>query len=102
VATAWFELKKDSVTQAYAEDIWRSLTLHVFPSKAFVRWCRSEDGPGYNDARQIDRRTLQTYATYLHRVAGFGQHMAVTDDGFKVGDRVGYSSLMVTVRATPP
>jgi hypothetical protein len=31
VATAWFELKKDSVTQAYAEDIWRSLTLHVFP-----------------------------------------------------------------------
>ena len=32
VASAWFELKKDSVTQAYAEDIWRSLTLHVFPS----------------------------------------------------------------------
>ena len=29
VATAWYELKKDSVTQAYAEDIWRSLTLHV-------------------------------------------------------------------------
>jgi hypothetical protein len=29
VATAWFELKKDSVTPAYAEDIWRSLTLHV-------------------------------------------------------------------------
>lgn len=32
VTTAWFELKKHSVTQAYAEDIWRSLTLHVFPS----------------------------------------------------------------------
>lgn len=31
VATAWFELKKDSVTTAYAEDIWRSLSLHVFP-----------------------------------------------------------------------
>ncbi|KTC40620.1 integrase [Pseudomonas sp. ABAC21] len=31
VATDWFELKKDSVTPAYAEDIWRSLTLHVFP-----------------------------------------------------------------------
>ena len=31
VATAWFELKKGSVTPAYAEDIWRSLTLHVFP-----------------------------------------------------------------------
>ncbi|MFP0197818.1 integrase domain-containing protein [Pseudomonas sp. PHC1] len=32
VASAWFELKKDSVTPDYAEDIWRSLTLHVFPS----------------------------------------------------------------------
>ncbi len=32
VASAWFELKKDSVTPAYAEDIWRSLTLHLFPS----------------------------------------------------------------------
>lgn len=32
IATAWFELKKDAVTTAYAEDIWRSLTLHIFPS----------------------------------------------------------------------
>lgn len=31
ISSAWFELKKDSVTQAYAEDIWRSLTLHIFP-----------------------------------------------------------------------
>lgn len=34
VATAWFELKKDSVTIAYAEDIWRSLSLHIFPDLA--------------------------------------------------------------------
>lgn len=33
--------------------------------QAFVRWCRSEDGPGYNDARQIDRQTLQDYAAHL-------------------------------------
>lgn len=25
--------------------------------QAFVRWCRSADGPGVNDARQIDRQT---------------------------------------------
>ncbi len=31
IATTWFELKKHDVTTAYAEDIWRSLTLHVFP-----------------------------------------------------------------------
>lgn len=35
--------------------------------QAFVRWCRSEDGPGYNDARQIGRRTLQDYAAYLRQ-----------------------------------
>ncbi|HDS1680178.1 TPA: integrase domain-containing protein [Pseudomonas putida] len=35
--------------------------------QAFVRWCRSEDGPGYNDARQIDRQTLDDYAAYLRR-----------------------------------
>jgi len=35
--------------------------------QAFVRWCRSADGPGYNDARQIDRSTLQNYAAYLRQ-----------------------------------
>jgi integrase len=34
VAGAWLELKKDSVTVAYSEDISRSLTLHVFPDLA--------------------------------------------------------------------
>lgn len=33
--------------------------------QAFVKWCRSTDGPGYNDARQIDRNTLHSYATHL-------------------------------------
>jgi hypothetical protein len=32
---------------------------------AFVRWCRSEDGPGLNDARQIDRQTLLDYVSHL-------------------------------------
>ncbi|SDU23341.1 ATP-binding protein [Pseudomonas orientalis] len=35
--------------------------------QAFVRWCRSEDGPGFNGARQIDRQTLLDYARYLRR-----------------------------------
>lgn len=34
---------------------------------AFVRWCRSEDGPGVNDARQIDRQTLLDYAEHLRQ-----------------------------------
>ncbi|WP_070415248.1 integrase domain-containing protein [Pseudomonas lundensis] len=35
--------------------------------QAFVRWCRSEDGPGFNDARRIDRQTLLEYAGYLRQ-----------------------------------
>ncbi|WP_034035077.1 integrase domain-containing protein, partial [Pseudomonas aeruginosa] len=35
---------------------------------AFVRWCRSEQGPGINDARQIDRKVLADYADYLREV----------------------------------
>ena len=34
---------------------------------AFVRWCRSADGPGVNDARQIDRQTLLDYAGHLRQ-----------------------------------
>ena len=41
--------------------------------QAFVRWCRSEDGPGYNDARQIDRQTLQDYAAYLRQQIQHGE-----------------------------
>lgn len=33
--------------------------------QAFVTWCRSEQGPGINDARKIDRKVLADYAAYL-------------------------------------
>ncbi|WP_412460909.1 integrase domain-containing protein [Pseudomonas sp. SC11] len=39
---------------------------------AFVRWCRSEQGPGINDARQIDRKVLADYALDLREVVGRG------------------------------
>ena len=35
--------------------------------QAFVRWCRSEDGPGFNDSRQINRQTLMDYAGHLRQ-----------------------------------
>ena len=40
--------------------------------QAFVRWCRSEDGPGFNDARQIDRQTLLDYAGHLRQLVEQG------------------------------
>ncbi|GAA0250401.1 integrase domain-containing protein [Pseudomonas rhodesiae] len=33
--------------------------------QAFVQWCRSEEGPGLNDARQIDREILMRYAFHM-------------------------------------
>ncbi|MDD2100423.1 integrase domain-containing protein [Pseudomonas putida] len=39
---------------------------------AFVKWCRSEQGPGYNDARQIDRQTLLNYVQYLRQQIDHG------------------------------
>ena len=33
--------------------------------QAFVKWCRSEQGPSINDARQIERKILVDYAAYL-------------------------------------
>ncbi len=40
---------------------------------AFVKWCRSEHGPGLNDARQIDRKVLADYAAHLRDVVGRGE-----------------------------
>lgn len=33
--------------------------------QAFVRWCRSEEGPRLNDARQIGREILMRYAIHM-------------------------------------
>ncbi|WP_223538929.1 integrase domain-containing protein [Pseudomonas sp. BF-R-12] len=41
--------------------------------QAFVRWCRSENGPGFNDARQIDRQTLLDYAGHLRQQVEEGE-----------------------------
>lgn len=40
--------------------------------QAFVKWCRSEQGPGINDARQIDRKVLGDYAAYLREMVRRG------------------------------
>ncbi|MDR2318904.1 MAG: integrase domain-containing protein [Pseudomonas sp.] len=40
--------------------------------QAFVKWCHSEQGPGINEARQIDRKVLANYAAYLRDVVRRG------------------------------
>ena len=44
-----------------------TVKVHSDRWQAFVKWCRSADGPGYNDARQIDRSTLHSYAAHLRK-----------------------------------
>jgi hypothetical protein len=48
-----------------------TVKAHSDRRQAFVRWCRSEDGPGFNDARQIDQQTLLDYicANKLNKVS---------------------------------
>ena len=36
IATQWLEVKKSKVTSDYAEDIWRSLQLHIFPTMGAI------------------------------------------------------------------
>ena len=56
-----------AIKDLFAGGHFATVKAHSDRWQAFVRWCRSEDGPGYNDARQIDRRTLQDYAAYLRQ-----------------------------------
>nr|WP_241496085.1 integrase domain-containing protein [Pseudomonas putida] len=37
-----------------------------------MKWCRSEQGPGINDARQVNRKVLANYAAYLRDLVGRG------------------------------
>ncbi|MEX5361469.1 integrase domain-containing protein [Pseudomonas guariconensis] len=50
-----------------------TVKAHCDRWQAFVKWCRSEQGPGINDARQIDRKVLADYAAYLSDVVSRGE-----------------------------
>jgi len=56
---------RQALEDLFAGGHFATVKAHSDRWQAFVRWCRSEDGPGYNDARQIDRQTLNDYAAYL-------------------------------------
>ncbi|POA79561.1 integrase [Pseudomonas sp. FW305-E2] len=49
-----------------------TVKAHCDRWQAFVKWCRSEQGPAINDARQIDRKVLADYAAYLRDVVRRG------------------------------
>ncbi|MEZ1838489.1 integrase domain-containing protein [Pseudomonas putida] len=49
-----------------------TMKAHCDRWQAFVKWCRSEQGPGINDARQVDRKVLADYAAYLREVVSRG------------------------------
>lgn len=47
-----------------------TVKAHCDRWQAFVKWCRSEQGPGINDAQEIDRKVLADYAAYLRDAVG--------------------------------
>ncbi|MFG0502257.1 integrase domain-containing protein [Pseudomonas putida] len=58
---------RQALKDLFAGGHFATVKAHSDRWQAFVRWCRSEDGPGYNDARQIDRQTLEDYVAYLRQ-----------------------------------
>ncbi|WP_460418087.1 integrase domain-containing protein [Pseudomonas sp. microsymbiont 2] len=58
---------RQALEDLFAGGHFATVKAHCDRWQAFVRWCRSEDGPGYNDARQIDRQTLEDYVAYLRQ-----------------------------------
>lgn len=58
---------RQALEDLFADGHFATVKAHIDRWQAFVRWCRSEDGPGHNDARQIDRQTLEYYVTYLRQ-----------------------------------
>jgi hypothetical protein len=50
-----------------------TVKAHCDRWQAFVRWYQSEDGPGFNDARQIDRQALLDYARHLRQQVEQGE-----------------------------
>ncbi len=49
-----------------------TVKAHCDRWQAFVRWCRSDDGPGLNDARQVDRQILADYVAHLRHLVDRG------------------------------
>jgi len=49
-----------------------TVKAHCYRWQALVRWFRCEQGPGINDARQIDRKVLANYAAHLRDLVGRG------------------------------
>ncbi|MFF5867666.1 integrase domain-containing protein [Pseudomonas sp. NPDC012596] len=58
---------RQALEDLFAGGHFATVKAHGDRWQAFVRWCRSEEGPGYNDARQIDRQTLEDYVAYLRQ-----------------------------------
>ncbi|MGE8306049.1 MAG: integrase domain-containing protein [Pseudomonas kermanshahensis] len=58
---------RQALEDLFAGGHFATVKAHSDRWQAFVRWCRSEDGAGYNDARQIDRQTLEDYVAYLRQ-----------------------------------
>lgn len=56
---------RQALEDLFAGGHFATVKAHCDRWQAFARWCRSEYGPGYNDARQITQRVLEDYASHL-------------------------------------
>ena len=64
-ATALQMMVPQALKDMFGGGHYGTVKAHSDRWQKFVNWCRSEAGPGINDARQIDREMLDEYAAYL-------------------------------------
>ncbi|EGH72845.1 integrase domain-containing protein [Pseudomonas syringae] len=62
-----------AIKDLFGNGHYASAKAHSDRWQAFVRWCRSERGPGLNDARQIDRQVLMRYAVHVREQVDQGE-----------------------------
>lgn len=64
---------RQALEDLFAGGHFATVKAHSDRWQAFVNWCRSDEGPGYNDARQIDRQALEGYVAYLRQQTQQGE-----------------------------
>ncbi|UEB96681.1 integrase domain-containing protein [Pseudomonas sp. HN2] len=61
-----------ALKELFGDGHFGTVKAHSDRWQAFVQWCRSEEGPRLNDARQIDREILMRYAAHVREQVNQG------------------------------
>lgn len=61
-----------ALKELFGDGHFGTVKAHSDRWQAFVQWCRTEEGPRLNDARQIDREILMRYSAHVREQVNQG------------------------------